>query len=176
MTNQKNNPRAIVQTAWVVPDLDAAIQHWLNLGYGPFLRIDNVNVPDANYRGRIAPLNLSLSLVQAGDVCVELIQQHSVGPSAYRDVYGPTEGGFHHLCWFSDDYEAEKAAMQQKGYVVATEGLFCGVQFCYVDTRAAFGCMIELVPDGPPIRNMYKAVKEASIGWDGSNPIRSFSL
>ncbi|MFY9328625.1 MAG: VOC family protein [Georgfuchsia sp.] len=177
MQRESNKPHAIVQNCWVVPDIKAAMRHWLNLGYGPFLTLD-LELPGITYRGQPSsvPLNFSMAFTQAGELNIELIQQHSSGPSAYRDVYGPNEGGFHHVCWICADYALEKKALLKRGFAVAHEACMGELNFCYVDVRAEFGCMLELVPDVPMIRNMYQAVRDASIGWDGSDPIRQLTL
>ena len=171
----RSNSHAIVQNCWVVPDIEAGMRHWLDMGYGPFLTID-LDLPNTIYRGKPAPLNLSIAMTQAGDLMIELIQQRNSGPSAYRDAYAANEGGFHHVCWICDDYEAEKQALVQRGFALACEGSIPGLTYCYFDTRADLGCMVEIVPDVPLIRGMYQSVRNASIGWDGSNPIRSLKL
>ena len=171
-----NHSNAIVENCWIVPDIHAGMKKWLALGYGPFLLIEKVDIPDADYRGSKVPMNVSIALAHGGDVVIELIQQHSSGPSAFRDAYGPDEGGFHHVCWICADYAAERAAMIARGYAIASEASIFGVQFCYADTRADFGCMIEMVPDTPVIRNLYQAVAEVANGWDGRDPIRTLKL
>ncbi len=166
-------PHPVFQNAWVVPNLEAAMRHWLDMGYGPFLTME-VDRPEAIYRGKVVPLNTSNAFTQAGELNIELIQQNSPGPSAYRDMFGPSEGGFHHLCWFCDDVEADKQALVRQGFAVAAEIEIPGLTHCVVDTRPAIGCMIELMPDGPAIRGIYKMVRDAAQGWDGRNPIRPF--
>ena len=170
-----NNALDIVQNCWVVPDLSAAMQQWLSWGYGPFLTID-MDLPNALYRGEVEPLKCSVALAYGGGVQIELIQQHSSGRSAYRDSFGPREGGFHHVCIISNDYETDVARLRERGIALATEGESFGMKFCYADTRKSLGCMLEVVPDVPLIRGLYKAVNDSADGWKGDNPIRQFRI
>jgi hypothetical protein len=162
---------AIVQNCWVVPDLEAAMHRWLDMGYGPFLDFE-VNLPDAIYRGSNVPLKALAAMTHGGGVQIELIQQISDGPSAYRDVFPAGAGGFHHVCRIVDDYPAEIAELRRRDIALATEGTFSGIPFCYADMRAALGFFVELAPNMPLVRSIYRAVSEAAERWDGNDPIR----
>ena len=52
---QSNSIPDIIQNCWIVPDLDLAMRHWIDVGYGPFLTIQ-LEVPNMVYRGRVEPL------------------------------------------------------------------------------------------------------------------------
>jgi Glyoxalase/Bleomycin resistance protein/Dioxygenase superfamily len=165
----------IVQNCWVVPHLEAAIRKWLDMGYGPFLTLE-LDIPDARYRGKTVPLSYSVALANGGGVQIELIQQRSNGASAYRDMYGPAEGGFHHVCIFTDDYDTETTELSQRGIVLATECMSFGVRSCYADTRGSLGCMLEVIQNVPLVQGLYRAVVDAAKDWDGSDPVRPFKL
>ena len=78
--------RTIIQNGWVVDDLFAAIKKWTDFyGVGPFWVSEQVVPDDVLYRGEPAHLDMKVALAQAGNVQIELIQQNSDGPSAYRD-------------------------------------------------------------------------------------------
>lgn len=161
----------IVQNCWVVADIDAAIRGWVSMGYGPFFTFE-MDVPDAIYRGQPVPLKSSIALAQAGGVQIELIQQLSTGPSAYRDVYGPGESGFHHVCTISDDFDAEVARLRERGIEIATEYDSC----CYADTRKLLGCVLEVLPNSPLLHKLFKMVADAGRDWDGADPVRPINL
>jgi len=168
---------ALLQSAWVVPDLQSAMDDWLRtMKVGLFLTFE-VSAPNALYRGRRSPLKMSIGLTQAGPMQIELIQQLSSGPSAYRDSVSKGQRGFHHVLRVAADYDAEVDGLRQRGIVLATEGeLGDGLRWIYADTRAEIGCMLEIVPASPQIRALNQAVFEASIDWDGGDPIRPFNL
>ena len=45
---------------------------------------------------------MSCAFAQAGPMQIELIEQHTDGPSVYRDMFPAGTGGFHHLCYWAD--------------------------------------------------------------------------
>jgi hypothetical protein len=163
--------RSIVQNAWVVSNLHEAIKQWLSMGVGPFLTSTN-RFPNAIYRGQRVPLEFSSALAQAGGVQIELIEQHSTGPSAFRDVIPAGHTGFHHIWMAVPDWDQEVISLQSRGIVLATEAEAGDVRFCYADTRGTLGCMVELLEDAPVVRQLLATVALAARDWDGSDPIR----
>lgn len=161
----------IVQAAWVVADLEAAIHGWAALGVGPFFTF-TVDMPDALYRGAPVPLVFRGALAQAGDVQIELIRQLSAGPSAYRDVVPEGQSGFHHVCRSFGGYDATMARLRGLGIVAVSEGAPSGARVCYADTRALLGCMLELTDESPTISALAALVRNGAQGWDGRDPIR----
>src|SRR5512140_1548304 len=94
----------IKQIAYVVDDLDTAIEDWVRLAHaGPFFRIDDVQVEGVRYRGVPADAKLSIALGNSGGVQIELIQQRDGGPSIYRE----RRGGVHHLAMLARDFDGE---------------------------------------------------------------------
>ncbi len=161
------------QIAWLVNDLDAAMDRWLQQqGVGPFFVLRNCPVENVLYRGTPTGLHMDAALVQVGGVQVELIQQHDDLPSCYRDMYAPGQEGFHHFCYIVDDYQSCVEHFARKQMPIALEGDFGAVRFCYVDTRAGTGCMTELVSAHPDIEAFFGMVADAARDWDGRDPIR----
>lgn len=158
----------------LVNDLDEAIERWLRSArVGPFYVMRHVQVADFLYRGQPATIDFSTALAQAGPLQIELIQQHSAGPSAYRDTFAPGQEGFHHLCTFVEDFDAEVAHHAAHGSVMAAEGAFGDMRFGYLDTRTQIGCMTEIIEDRASIRALFKLVADAAEGWDGRDPVRT---
>ena len=164
----------IIQNCWVVPDIDCWMNNWIALGVGPFFKFD-VEVPEALYRGRREPLAFTAALAQAGSVQIELVQQLSTGPSAYRDVVPAGDFGFHHVCRKFGEYDNILETLKSTGAEVATEFVLSGARYCYVDTRKTHGCMIELADDSSLGNQVNTMIREASIGWDGRDPIRTLA-
>lgn len=161
----------LIQQSWVVDNLERAVDRWVQIGVGPFYFFP-FTFDTALYRGRLEPLEFKLCLAQAGPVQIELIEQISKGPSAYRDVVPEGQTGFHHVCKITEDYTRDVAAVRALGVELATEMDSSGVPSCYADTRHLIGCMLELVPDVPILAHMNALVAEAAIGWDGREPLR----
>lgn len=167
--------RTIFQNAWVVPDLEVAAMRWVDeLGVGPFYVMVQDNLGDVTYRGEPAELSMRVALAQAGPVQIELIDQVSSGPSAYRDTVAEGEMGFHHLCVWTHDIDADTAYFADRGYPAATTGGL-RARFAYYDTRPLLGCMLEVVEHQPRIEAMFGAIAEAAVGWDGTDPIRAIT-
>jgi catechol 2,3-dioxygenase-like lactoylglutathione lyase family enzyme len=167
------SPGGIVQMGWVVTDLDAAAARFAStLGAGPFLVGRHIEVTDLRHRGVRAPTDFSFALAQAGNVQIELIEQHDDTPSVYRDMYGRGEEGFHHLAFIVPDVAAEVARYGAMGFEVGGDGIFGDSRFAYVDTHKAVGHMVELIPDSETIRALFSAVREAADDWDGRELIR----
>ena len=167
--------RAIFQNAWVVDDLFAAIKKWVDFyGVGPFYASEHLKLDGLRYRGTPFEIDMSGALAQAGDVQIELIQQHNDGPSVYRDQFAPGESGFHHVCYFSEDFEADRTLFEANGYAVAMDGdtQEGTPQFGYFDTRADFGIFTELVAPTEGFLARCQMLKDVAKDWDGTDPIR----
>ena len=170
-----DNPamRPIFQNAWVVDDLEAACMQWVKqLGVGPFFVTEYTNqFEQVEYRGQPAELSMTVALAQAGDVQVELIEP-KVATCAYRDSVPSGTVGFHHMCAWSDDVAQDAAYFESLGYATANRARVGPVEFAYFDTRPLLGCMLEVVTKNDAIVERFAQIAEASLGWDGSNPLR----
>lgn len=156
----------ILQHAWVVPDLDAAIHHWhRTLGVGPFLVNRNLRIIDPLYRGHPRAVAFSTAVAQSGSIQIELIEQHDDGPSAFRDTVPARGTGFHHVAIIAEDFDA--ALRQYAGVEIAAEGRFGDIRFVYLDTSATLGAMLEILEDRPAIRAFFGAILKANERWDG---------
>ncbi len=82
--------------------------------------------------------------------------------------------GFHHMCVWTHDIDADTAYFESLGYPAATMGR-SGSRFAYYDTRPLLGCMLEVVEHSERIEAMFNAVAAASVDWDGTDPIRPIS-
>ena len=170
--------RRYVQTCFVVPDIEAAMRQWLRAGStGPFIVMAHVAPSNGLYRGRPAPLEMSCAFAQAGEMQIELIEQHSDGPSVYRDMFPAGTGGFHHLCYWADgtigeEVEHFRARGIEAGYLAS----FGALDFGYFDARAQLGCFIEVLEREPGTVALFEMVADAAKDWDGSDPVRYLEL
>ena len=157
----------ILQHAWVVPRLDAAIHHWhRTLKVGPFLVNRNLRISDPIYRGNSRTVAFSTAVAQSGSIQIELVEQHDDGPSAFRDTVPAGGAGFHHVAIIAENYDA--ALREHAGVEIAAEGRFGDIRFAYLDTSATLGAMLEILEDGPAIRTFFGAIRKANERWDGN--------
>lgn len=165
----------LMQAAFIVDDVEAAARAWTaTTGIGPFFVAPRIQLAEMDYRGQPAEgIDFSVALAQSGGVQIELIQQHCDRPSAYRDTIAKGSQGFHHFCIYTDDYDATRQRYIDQGFISAVDGKFGAMRFCYVDTSAAIGCMIEIVEQDAGQSAAFTRVAEAARDWDGvTDPIR----
>lgn len=160
------NQPDIVQHAWVVPDLDAAIHHWhRTLGVGPFLVNRNLQISEPLYRGRPRAVAFSTAVAQSGSIQIELVEQHDDLPSAFRDTVPIGRTAFHHVAIVAPDFD--EALRSYAGVDIASQGSFGDIRFVYLDTSATLGAMLEILEDRPGIRAFFGAIRKANERWDG---------
>jgi hypothetical protein len=165
---------APVQIAYAVDDLDAAARTWAQRsGAGPFFVVEHIAVKNVRYRGAPATFDHSSAYGQWGDVMVELVKDHTVGPSPVRDVVGEHGTGLHHLAYFVSDLVAESARLDAVGWPQALYAeTNSGTAFVFHDATAELGHMIELYVASESLQGFYAMVAEAANGWDGRDPVR----
>lgn len=167
----------IAQTAFIVPDLNGAMQHYArDCGAGPFFVLPNFLQPGQVYRGAPSTADVTIAMGFAGHMLLELIQPLDGNPSVYQETINLRGYGFHH--WgipFFDVYEAEKD-YHARGYETAYKAAVpTGGEVIFLDngTGARDG-FIELLPVTPGMDEAFTRFWRASLDWDGSDPIRSF--
>ena len=113
-----------MQSAWVVDDLDAAVDAWLKVGIGPFFFVEYTPdlFEDSTYRGSPSPISMKIALALAGDMQIELIEPTGEQANIYRDTVPEGKTAFHHLCYWTDDIDGEISSLVEQGYEVAATG------------------------------------------------------
>ncbi len=169
--------RTVFQNAWVVDDVDAAMKRWVDeMGIGPFFVAEHgPQLSDLEYRGEPSELAMIVGIAQAGPVQIELIQPTTGKPCAYRDSVPPGATGFHHMCVWTHDIEADTRYFGQLGYPAANIGKAGHAWFAYYDTRPLMGCMLEVVEQKPEIQAVFARIAEISADWDGQRPVRTMA-
>lgn len=168
---------AVIQMAYVVEDLAAAIDGWIrDLGVGPWFRFDGFDGgANAVYRGTPSRARVDLAMAFSGHMQIELIQPTDEEPSVYRDTMTERGFGFHHFGLASDDVPADIAALEANGYRVAFEATVpTGSRVVYLDRGPGQAGMIELIPTSPVMEEMWGRYYRAAVDWDGSEPVRPF--
>lgn len=175
MTEPHRRNRNYMQLCWVVPDLEAAIDHWVKTsGAGPFFVFEELHFDDGRYRGKpsdVQPCRAAIG--QLGDMQIELVSPTDDGPGIWTDVVPRGQSGFHHTGLYCDDYDAERSAYLETGGELAFEGLMMGARTCYIDTTRTLGFMTELITANPVAEQVFGAIRAASEGWDGKDPVRT---
>ncbi|GAB3347317.1 VOC family protein [Modestobacter lapidis] len=166
----------IVQTAYVVPDVRAAIAAWVaDLGVGPWFLLEHFTGVDAVYRGEPSRADVAIAMAFAGHMQIELIQPLDDAPSVYRETVQQRGWGFHHVGLATDDLAADVAAREAAGATVAFRaGVPTGGTVVYLDGGPALPGFVELIEGTAGMDDMFTRYWLASVGWDGRDPVRPF--
>jgi hypothetical protein len=167
----------VAQTAFVVPDLQQAIERWAaDMRAGPFFVLPHFLVPGQVYRGTESRADITIAMGFAGHMLIELIQPLDNEPSVYRETIELRGYGFHHLGIACADVDADSLAYQARGYQEAFRAAVpTGGEVAYLDNgQGAQWGFLELLPVTPGMDQTFTRFWEASCDWDGSDPVRSF--
>lgn len=161
----------VMQIAFVPRDFDAALQYWTTvMGVGPFFLLERYRLQEMTYRGAPSDCVFTLALAYWGDLQIELIRQDNDAASIYRGVEGEA---LHHTCILTADLVAAKATALAAGADILVEarvGEDGGV--IYIDTHGGPGSIVEILQPATGSEALFGIIKSASVGWDGSDPIR----
>ncbi len=166
----------IVQMAYVVEDIHAAMKEWSGrMRVGPWFLLDRLAGVESQYRGGPSHAEITLAMSFSGHMNVELIQQINDAPSVYRETIYKRGYGFHHFgvaTWdFDHEVERYRAGGAELAFLLRVPS---GGRVAYMDTTATLPGMVELIELGPGFEPTFNRFYRASIGWDGSDPVRSF--
>jgi len=168
--------RTIIQTAFMVNDLETAARKYIEtLGVGPFYITERPKIAGSLYRGAPSEVQFSTAITQAGDVQLELVEQHCDSSSCYRDTVPVGQEALHHIAVFAEDYDAEMKRYKDLGIEVASSGRMGPMRFSYMDTSEQIMAMTEVLESTHFIHTYFENLKTACLDWDGSRPIRSSS-
>jgi hypothetical protein len=160
MASKEVHPGRIMQTAFVVADLEAGIQTFSRqLNIGGWALKENVSFSDILYRGAPSDLKLRSATAYQGEMMYELIQQINDVPSVYRELTDRTGYGFHHFAIIVADVADEIAHYNARGFSIAMDVRVAksGVRAVYIDCTEQTHGMVELLQDTPITRAWMEA-------------------
>lgn len=168
--------KGIMQMAYVVPDLKAAIGEWVDrLNVGPWFVLERFAGVDPVYRGQPSRAAITLAMSFAGHMNIELIQPLDDAPSVYREHIARHGHGFHHWGVATADFAGDLARYEAKGMELAFRlGVPTGGEVAYLDTKGALPGFIELIETSPGMERAFAGFYGAALAWDGRDPIRAF--
>lgn len=161
----------VMQIAFVPSDFDAAIEYWTQMmGVGPFFLIENIALEEMRYLGEPSDCVFTIALAYWGDMQIELIRQENDAPSIYRGCEG---GALHHTCVLTDDIETARGIADAAGATILVEAKVGeDGAVLYVDTGGGPGTIVEILQPASCSDALFAMIKDASLGWDGSDPVR----
>jgi catechol 2,3-dioxygenase-like lactoylglutathione lyase family enzyme len=162
----------VVQQGYIVPDVQAAMRHWIARGVGPFF-IEKLRGYPGIYRGEEAKFDLDAAFAYSGDQQIEVIQPLGDTPSIYsRHLHHHPTGGLQHLAFWVDSIEAKLAELRAAGRAFEVVQQY-GDRHAYLDSVDSPGIMIQLMARNEVIDELFGIIERASVDWDGeTDPIR----
>ena len=162
----------VIQQGYVVPDVHAAMRHWLARGIGPFFIEQHIR-PRGDYGGEPIRPDLSAAFAYSGDQQIEVIQQHDDDPTIYRDhLAANLSGGLQHLAVWVDSIAETMADLDAAGRRYTIRQRY-GDGHAYLDSDDEPGVMMQLMARSDHLVQLMEAIRASSIGWDGvTAPIR----
>ena len=158
---------------YVVSDLRGGVDRFsAQTGAGPFFAVEHLVFEDVTYRGEPAVYDHSSAFGQWGSIMVELTQVHDAQPAGLRDAFTQPGAGIGHVGWLADSLEDEVARLVASGLTVFHAGRTGPVSAVWLDGGELFGHPLEVLQRRDEIERFHAMVSHASVGWDGSDPLR----
>ncbi|MFY0634559.1 MAG: VOC family protein [Vannielia sp.] len=166
----------IRQLGIVVDDIEAGMKHWSEvMGVGPWFYNPQVPIENYTYGGQSYVPHNSVALANSGEMQVELIQTRNDVPSMYRDYMQKGLRGLQHVAFWTTQFDDDLAMMEARGFTVKMSGTVGqNGRFVYFEQEHHPGTCIELSEVMGPKGRMFDMIREAAVGWDGSEPVRPF--
>jgi methylmalonyl-CoA/ethylmalonyl-CoA epimerase len=175
---EADRPGALVQLAYVVADIDAAVARWLAAtAAGPFFRA-RFDLTGQSYRGgRVEGAAIEVALGYREDVLIELIQPADDRPSIYAEVIRTRGPGVHHVMLATVDIDADTARQETAGCALVASGYVPGFgRAAFVDTFSELGHFIEYGAWTEPVLAVIAGFRAAHRGWTGADPVRPYPM
>jgi hypothetical protein len=173
-----DRPGALVQLAYVVGDIDAAMARWLaTTAAGPFFRA-RFDLTGQFYRGsRLEGAAIEVALAYRDELLIELIQPANDRPSIYAEVMRARGPGVHHVMLATADIDADMARHEVAGNAVVASGHMPGFgRAGFVDTLSELGHFIEYGAWTQPVLAAISGFRAAHRGWTGADPVRPYKM
>jgi hypothetical protein len=166
------------QVAYVVPDIDAAVQHWHDeYGVGPFLVCRN-EAPMANayYRGtRMQETRINTAFAYVGDIQLELIELIGDTPSHYQEALDRKQAGVHHYGVCVEDFAAAYNYALDNGFIALVDAGMDGLaRMSYVENEQ--GLILEVIEWNAMTRPYFDGIKSLYQAADTQQLVHEFKL
>lgn len=167
------------QIAYIVPDIDAAMNHWhTKHGIGPFLVARNqLPLSNAFYRGEKAPpARVNIAFGYVGDMQLELIELIGDTPSLYKEAIDRNQTGVHHYAVGVTDFPAAYNWALDNGFdTVVDAGVDGLARMSYVENPAT-GLILEVIQWNPLTKPYFAGLEKLVRSADPNQAVHEFKL
>ena len=95
----------IAQIGYVVRDIRASMDNWVQSGVGPWFYVDRVQLDYFRHRGVDSDMEMSVAVANSGDIQIELIKPRNDAPSVYKEFLDSGREGMQHIAYWTTDYQ-----------------------------------------------------------------------
>jgi len=164
------------QLGFVVRDIEKEMRRWIDvLGVGPWFYAESVPPTKFYHRGQSSPAERGVALANSGPLQIELIQQRNDAPSMYKEFLDKYGEGLHHVAYWTTSYDSDIARLaEQNLHPVMGGEVGARGRYAYFDTEFHPGTVVELSEINGAKGELFRTIREAAVGWDGTDPIRPF--
>jgi methylmalonyl-CoA/ethylmalonyl-CoA epimerase len=164
---------AIHHIGYVVDDLRSGAERFAaTLGAGPFLGLEHIEFEEVTFQGEPAVYDHSSAFGQWGPIIVELTQVYDAQPAGLADAFAKPGAGVGHVAWLADSLEDEVSRLRTVGLTPFHTGRTGPASVVWLHGDPLFGHPVEVLQHREELEGFYTMIREASVGWDGSDPLR----
>ncbi|MTD54388.1 VOC family protein [Amycolatopsis pithecellobii] len=158
---------------YAVADLDTAILDAVRrLGAGPFFVLDDVKL-ESTSNGQPAEFWHSAAFGQWGEVGVEFQEIKRTTPERVTEgLVPPRTPNLNHVAYAVPDPAGVRARLTEMGMPEFLHARVDDIEFTMHDGISVVGHSIEVHAASAGLLGFWAQIREASIGWDGTHPIR----
>jgi glyoxalase/bleomycin resistance protein/dioxygenase superfamily protein len=164
--------------AYLVDNLEAAVDHLVSkFGAGPFFVLRDVAFEQLTSCGEPATFAHDSAFGQCGTMPIEVIQVKRLEPELVRAGFALTPPRLHHTAYVvaPEHLETARDDLERRGLPAFLHAITGDVDSTLHDAAATLGHHVELHADCQQLRDVFGMVRDASVSWDGGNPLRSVS-
>jgi methylmalonyl-CoA/ethylmalonyl-CoA epimerase len=162
--------------AYLVEDLEATVERLVSkFGAGPFFVLRDVAFEHLTSRGEPATFAHDSAFGQCGALPIEVMQVKRLEPERVRMGFAFSVPQLHHTAYVvaAEHLGEARDELERRGlraFLHATNG---EIDSTLHDAAQTLGHHVELHADCQQLREVFGMVRDASVGWDGSHPLRS---
>ena len=164
---------AIHHLGYVVDDLRSGAERLAAAtGAGPFFGLEHIEFEEVTFQGEPAVYDHSSAFGQWGPIIVELTQVYDAQPAGLRESLVSPGAGIGHVAWLADSLEDEVARLHKLGLTPFHTGRAGPASVVWFRGGSLIGHPVEVLQRREELEGFYTMIREASVGWDGSDPFR----
>lgn len=160
---------------YVVEDLEATVHRLVSeLGAGPFFVLRDVSFEQVTSRGEAATFDHDSALGQCGAMPIEVMQLKRLEPERVREGFSQSPPNLHHTAYVvAPDRLAEaREDLERRGLPAFLHATLGDIDLTYHEAAPTTGHCVELHAESQGLRDFFAMIHDASVEWDGSDPLR----